>query len=205
MKSAVFKFIFNFNKLNLDKHKWLVATAQTKLFLHVPLCHSQILRCRSDCLTTLSKLEAPCGRETRSYPSKKSPDVIVRNPPAGVFHKSQCFYKQKGLLSLRCRATPTTSEARGLFVWDQRTAARSCHLVVMCKKSGNGSRPELLWWGQEAGQKANALGLGTVLSVNGTINQKRNLFPDEETKGEKYLVTESDIKSATSNHVLLPV
>lgn len=75
----------------------------------------------------------------------------------------------------------------------------------MCKKSGKGSRPELLWWGQEAGQKANALGLGTVLSVNGTINQKRNLFPDEETKGEKYLVTESDIKSATSNHVLLPV
>ena len=123
-----------------------------------------------------------------------SPDVVVRNPPAVVFHKCQCFYKQKGLLSLRCRATPTTSEARGLCVWDQRTAARSCHLVVMYKKSGKGSRPELLWCDQKAGQKTNALELGRELSVNGTINQKRNRFPDEETKGEKYLVTGSDIK-----------
>lgn len=136
-------------------------------------------------------------------PFEMSPDVVVRNPPAVIFHKSQCFYKQKGLLSLCCRATPTTSEARGLCVWDQRTAARSCHLVVMYKKSGKGSRPKLLRCDQR--QKANALGLGTELSVNGTINQERNLFPDEETKGEKYLVTESDIKSATSNHVLLPL
>ena len=75
----------------------------------------------------------------------------------------------------------------------------------MYKKSGKGSRPELLWCDQKAGQKANTLGLGTELLVNGTINQKRSLFLDEKTKGEKYLVTESDIKSATSNHVLLPL
>lgn len=206
MKSAVFKFIFNFNKLNLDKHKWLVATAQSKLFLHVPLGHSQISRCQSDCLTTLSKLEAPCGLETRSYPSK-SPQtwsfVILR---LLFFIKVNVFTNRKVCWPFAAElATPTTSEARSLCVWDQRTAARSCHLVVMCKKSGKSSCPELLWCDQEAGQKANALGLGTELSVNGTINQKRNLFPDEETKGEKYLVTESDIKSATSNHVLLPI
>jgi hypothetical protein len=38
--------------------------------------------------------------------------------------------------------------------------------------SGKGSPPEVLWYDQKAGQKTNALGLGTELSVNGIINQR---------------------------------